>query len=177
MTHLVGGASWPVPLLGEGVTLAPDVHFGVFVVVHDHTIIGQGCRVEDHAVLGKRPHLSAHSSAHGALGPLQLGPRVSVGAAAILFAASTIGADAILGDQSFVRERSAIGANSVIGRGSVVDNDVQVGERVRVQTDVYLTAHSLIEDDVFIGPGVLTSNDDTMNRHPEGAPTPTPTSP
>jgi acetyltransferase-like isoleucine patch superfamily enzyme len=34
-----------------------------------------------------------------------------------------------------------------------------------VQTNVYLTAYSVVEDDVFVGPGVVTSNDDTMARH------------
>ncbi len=36
---------------------------------------------------------------------------------------------------------------------------------MRIQTDVYLTAFSTIEDDVFVGPGVLTTNDSTMARH------------
>jgi acetyltransferase-like isoleucine patch superfamily enzyme len=86
-------------------------------------------------------------------------------ARAIVFAGAEIGEGAILGDQSFVRERALIGAGSVIGRGSVVDNDVTIGARVRVQTDVYITAFSEIEDDVFVGPGVCTTNDDTMSRH------------
>ena len=33
-----------------------------------------------------------------------------------------------------------IGSGTVIGRGSAVDNDVAIGERVRVQTVCYLTA-------------------------------------
>jgi len=88
----------------------------------------------------------------------------------VVFAGARVGAETILGDQTFVRERALIGAGSVIGRGSVVDNDVSVGARVRVQTNVYLTAFTLVEDDVFIGPGVCTTNDDTMGRHgPETA--------
>jgi acetyltransferase-like isoleucine patch superfamily enzyme len=71
----------------------------------------------------------------------------------------------ILGDQSYVRERSVIGEGSVIGRGSVVDNDVEIGARTRVQTSVYLTAFSIVEDDVFVGPGTTTTNDDTIARH------------
>ncbi len=46
-----------------------------------------------------------------------------------------------------------------------MDNDVAVGARVKIQTDVYLTAYSVVEDDVFVGPGVCTTNDDTMSRH------------
>jgi acetyltransferase-like isoleucine patch superfamily enzyme len=36
---------------------------------------------------------------------------------------------------------------------------------VRVQTSVYLTAGTVVEDDVFVGPGATTTNDDTMARH------------
>jgi acetyltransferase-like isoleucine patch superfamily enzyme len=67
-----------------------------------------------------------------------------------------------------VRERTAIGAATVIGRGSAIDNDVSIGARVKVQTNVYVTAFSVVEDDVFIGPGASTTNDDTMSRHPRG---------
>jgi len=64
-----------------------------------------------------------------------------------------------------VRERALVGPGSVIGRGSAVDNDVTVGERVRVQTGCYLTAFSTVEDDVFVAPGVTLTNDHTMGRH------------
>ena len=37
-----------------------------------------------------------------------------------------------------------------------------------IQTDVYVTGFSVVEDDVFIGPCAMTTNDDTMNRIPPG---------
>jgi acetyltransferase-like isoleucine patch superfamily enzyme len=155
----------PGLVLGENVRIGEDVSFGAHVVVHDGTVIGDGCVIEDHAVLGKRPRLARGSSARGAVGALQLGERVTVCTGAVVFAGASIAEEAILGDQSYVRERSRIGAGSVIGRGSVVDNDVVVGARVKVQTSVYLTAFTVIEDDVFVGPGATTTNDDTMARH------------
>jgi acetyltransferase-like isoleucine patch superfamily enzyme len=94
-----------------------------------------------------------------------LGAGVVVCCGAVVFAAAEIGAGAILGDQSYVRERAQVGERTVIGRGSAVDNDVLIGARVRVQTDVYVTAFTVIDDDVFVGPGVTTTNDDTMSRH------------
>ena len=36
---------------------------------------------------------------------------------------------------------------------------------MRIQTNVYLTAFSVVEDDVFVGPCACTTNDDTMARH------------
>ncbi|HTZ85236.1 MAG TPA: acyltransferase [Solirubrobacteraceae bacterium] len=151
--------------LGEDVQIGEGVTFGANVIVHDGTVIGDGCTIEDNAVLGKRPRLAASSSAHGDVGQLVLGQNVKVCTAAIVLAGATVGADSLIGDQSFVRERCTIGEGTVIGRGSAVDNDVSIGSRVRVQTNVYLTAFSLVEDDVFVGPGATTTNDDTMARH------------
>jgi acetyltransferase-like isoleucine patch superfamily enzyme len=156
----------PGLLLGDGVEVGDGVRFGAYVVVHPGTVIGDGCEVQDGAILGKPPKLSRHSAApREAPPPLVLGVGAVVCARAIVLAGAEIGAGAILGDQSFVRERARIGEGTVIGRGSAVDNDVVVGARVRVQTDVYLTAFSELEDDVFVGPGACTTNDDTMARH------------
>jgi acetyltransferase-like isoleucine patch superfamily enzyme len=152
-------------MLGEDVHIGERVSFGAYVVVHDGVRIADGCTVEDHVVLGKRPRLATRSMAKGEVGALELGERVTVCAGAVVFAGALIGEGAILGDQSYVRERSSVGARSVIGRGSVVDNDVRVGAGVSVQTGVYLTAFTLVEDDVFVGPGAITTNDDTMSRH------------
>jgi len=160
------------PVIGEGADIGQDVSFGAFVVVHPGTVIGDGCHIQDHVVLGKPPRLAAHSQAAGAAARLEalvLEPGVAVCAGAVVYAGSRVGAGAILGDQAQVRERAAIGAETVIGRGSAVDNDVEIGARVRMQTNVYLTARSVVEDDVFLGPGVVTTNDDTMARHPPNA--------
>lgn len=155
----------PGLLVGERVQIGEGVVFGAHVVVHDGTAIGAGCVIEDGVVLGKRPRLARGSSAAGEVGDLRIGERVTICAGAVVFAGSTIGDEAILGDQCHVRERSSVGQRSVVGRGSAVDNDVAIGDRVKVQSNVYLTAFSTVEDDVFVGPGASTTNDDTMARH------------
>ncbi len=160
----------PGLLLGDGVRVGADVSFGAYVVVHDGVQIGDGCVIEDHAVVGKRPRLAATSSARGEVGPLVLGVRVKVCSGAVVFAGASIGEESIIGDMAFVRERSTIGAGCVIGRGATVDNDVRIGDRVKVQTNSYLTAFTDVEDDVFVGPCVTTTNDDTMARHDDSTP-------
>jgi acetyltransferase-like isoleucine patch superfamily enzyme len=156
----------PFCVIGEGARIGAGARLGSHVVVHPGTVVGAGCVVQDGVVLGKPPKLAAHSTAAGApLEPLVVEDGAAVCCGAIVFAGAVLKAGAIVGDQAFVRERTVIGEGSVIGRGSAVDNDVRVGARVRVQTDVYLTAYSVVEDDVFVGPGVLTTNDSTMARH------------
>jgi len=124
------------------------------------------------AVLGKVPRLARTSSAagQGSLPPLRTGVRVTVCANAVVYAGSVLGDEVIVGDQAQVRERTMIGPRTVIGRGSAIDNDVMIGARVKIQTNVYVTAFSVVEDDVFIGPGASTTNDDTMSRHPPNVP-------
>ena len=153
-------------MLGDGVAVGEGVLFGAHVVVHDGTQIGDGCVIEHGAVLGKSPRLARSSTAsRDELPPLRIGERVTVCAGAVVYAGSEIGDEAIVGDQAQVRERTTIGDRTVIGRAAGVDNDVKIGDRVKIQSQVYVTAYSVVEDDVFLGPGASTTNDDTMSRH------------
>lgn len=160
------GERAPGLLLGEGVGLPASAEVGGHVVIHAGTVIGEGCRLGDGAVLGRTPTLGPRSTAsRAALPPLVIEPGAVVGAGAVVLAGARIGAGAVVGDQAHVRERARVGEESVVGRGSAVDNDVTIGARVKVQTGCYLTAYSDVEDDVFLGPGVVTTNDHSMGRH------------
>jgi UDP-3-O-[3-hydroxymyristoyl] glucosamine N-acyltransferase len=161
----------PFVVIGAGARLGIGTRVGAHVVIHPGTQIGAGCEIQDGAVLGKPPKLARHSSApRDAPAPLLIGDGSVICCRAIVFAGATLAENVIIGDQGYVRERATIGEGSVIGRGSAVDNDVAIGARVRVQTDVYLTANSVLEDDVFVGPGACTTNDSTMARHGEEYP-------
>lgn len=161
-------ASAPGLVLSPSARVGSGVVFGAHVVVHDDVEIGDGVVVEDGVVLGKRPRLAPGSAAEGAVAPLRIGDGATICCGAVVFAGAEIGAGAIVGDQAFVRERAHIGERTVVGRGSAVDNDVTVGARVRIQTGVYLTAFSVVEDDVFLGPCAMTTNDDAMGRVARG---------
>jgi acetyltransferase-like isoleucine patch superfamily enzyme len=156
----------PGLVLGDGVVLPDSVDLGAHVVIHPGTVVGEDCVIQDGAVLGKAPKLARTSAASKEPPPpLRIGAGSVVCCQAVVVAGAVIGDGVILGDQSFVRERAVIGDATVIGRGSAVDCDVAIGSRVRVQTSCYITAWSVIEDDVFLGPGASTTNDDTMSRH------------
>lgn len=150
--------------------LAGDVVLEPGAVVHGGVELAEGCLVEAGAVLGKRPRLRPGSSSQAAApaggpGPLTIGPGATICCGAVVYAGAALGAHVIVGDQAQIRERAVVGDRTVIGRGSTVDFATCVGDRVSIQTLVYLTAEGLVEDDVFIGPGVTTTNDDTMSRH------------
>ncbi len=159
----------PGLVLSPTAQIADDVQFGANVVVHGDTVIGPGVVVQDGVILGKPPRLAPTSASVAPVTePLVIGAGASICAQAIVFAGARIGEGAIIGDQSYVRERSVIGAGSLVGRGACVDNDVVVGARVKLQSQVYITAFSTIEDDVFVGPRAMTTNDNTMARRGPG---------
>ena len=137
-------------------------------VVHPGTVLGDGVRVLEYAVVGKQPALGPRSTAkRDALPPTEIGAGTIVSTGAIVFAGTTVGAGCIIGDQSCVRERVTIADDVVIGRGSLVENDTTVGSGTRIQADAYVTAYSTLEEDVFIAPRVVTTNDNFMGRTEE----------
>jgi acetyltransferase-like isoleucine patch superfamily enzyme len=156
----------PGLLVGEEVTLPPTAEIGGNVVIHEGTVIGGGARIQDGAIVGKPLALGPQSTARREDPPAaEIGAGATICAGAVVVAGAIIGESAVVGDQAHVRERSLVGERSVVGRGSAVDNDVTIGARVRIQTGCYITAFSLIEDDVFVAPCVTLTNDDTMGRH------------
>ncbi|MFN2467335.1 MAG: acyltransferase [Gaiellaceae bacterium] len=134
-------------------------------LVYPGTVLGEGVQVLENAVVGKQPSLSPRSTAkREPLPPTVLGDGTIVSTGAVVFAGSEIGARVILGDTSCVRERCVIGDDVVVGRGSLVENDTTIGALTKIQAHAYVTAYSTLEEEVFIAPCVVTTNDNFMGR-------------
>jgi acetyltransferase-like isoleucine patch superfamily enzyme len=137
-------------------------------IVYPGTELGDGVVIGDNAVVGKPPTLGARSTAAAEeLPPLVVGDGTAILACAVVFAGSRLGSGVIVGDQACVRERCELGDGVVVGRGSVVENDTTVGARTTIQANAYVTAHSTLEEDVFVAPCVVTTNDNFMGRTEE----------
>jgi acetyltransferase-like isoleucine patch superfamily enzyme len=63
-----------------------------------------------------------------------------------------------------VRERVVLGDDVVVGRGTLIENDTAVGALTKIQAGAYITAYSTLEDNVFVAPCVVTTNDNFMGR-------------
>jgi acetyltransferase-like isoleucine patch superfamily enzyme len=145
------------------VAIEPEIH--PTAIVYPGTVLGEGAKVLEHAVVGKQPSLSPRSTTkREPLEPAVIGDGTIVSTGAVVFAGARIGARVILGDQSCVRERVVVGDDVVIGRGSLVENDTTIGAATRVQAEAYITAYSTLEEHVFIAPCVVTTNDNFMGR-------------
>src|ERR1700745_419958 len=102
--------------------------------VYPGTVLGEGVKVLENAVVGKQPSLSPRSTAkREPLPPTEIGEGSVVSTGAIVFAATHIGARFIVGDQACVRARVDVGDDVVIGRGVLVENDTTIGPLTKIQ--------------------------------------------
>ena len=60
---------------------------------------------------------------------------------------------------SCLRAGSSIGSDVIIGRGVYIGPGVKIGNRVKIQNNAQIFEPAVIEDEVFIGPGVILTND------------------
>jgi len=133
--------------------------------IYPGTVLGDGVKILENAVVGKQPSLSPRSTTKKEpLAPAELGDGTIVSTGAVVFAGTRIGARVIVGDQACIRERVTIGDDVVIGRGSLVENDTTIGALTKIQANAYITSYSTLEEQVFIAPCVLTTNDNFMGR-------------
>ncbi|VVB68330.1 UDP-3-O-(3-hydroxymyristoyl)glucosamine N-acyltransferase [Candidatus Norongarragalina meridionalis] len=62
-------------------------------------------------------------------------------------------------NQAQIRENAFIGKNCNIGKDVYIDFDVQIGNNVKIQNGVSIYHGVVIEDNVFMGPHCITTND------------------
>lgn len=60
---------------------------------------------------------------------------------------------------TYIGDHTEIGDDTNIGSLTHIDHHVKIGSRCRIQGMVYIPPYTVIKDHVFIGPGVVFTND------------------
>ncbi|MBV7274196.1 N-acetyltransferase [Clostridiaceae bacterium UIB06] len=173
--------------ISEKAALGNNVSLGRFVVIEDDVVIGDNCiighnvvihkgtkisnnvRIDSNTVVGKQPMRSVNSifKDEKEFSPAIISEGCLIGAGVIVYCGCEIGEKTLVADLATIRENVTIGSKTIIGRGTAVENFCKVGSNCKLETNVYLTAYSEVEDNVFIAPGVVTSNDNFAARSKE----------
>jgi acetyltransferase-like isoleucine patch superfamily enzyme len=128
--------------------------------VAENVRVGEQTVIEPPCVLGKPPR----GAGPGEL-ELVIGRRGILRPFTTLYAGSKIGDDFQTGQGVSIREDNRIGDRVSIGTNSVLEFGNRIGDRVRVHSSCFLEMVT-IEDDVFIGPNVVFTDD----PHPMNCP-------
>ncbi|MBN1504648.1 MAG: N-acetyltransferase [Candidatus Eisenbacteria bacterium] len=156
-------------VIGARVKMGPECVVGNGVVIHADTEIGAGVRIDDNAVVGKLPMKGAISVLKVADGlpPARIADGCIIGTSSVVYRGADIGANVLIADLATVRENVKVGPRTIIGRGVTVENLCTIGASCKLETESYITAYSVLEDNVFIAPQVCTSNDNFVGRTKE----------
>ncbi|MBM4053778.1 MAG: N-acetyltransferase [Planctomycetes bacterium] len=77
----------------------------------------------------------------------------------VIYCNVTVGDYLQTGHNVVIREENTIGNYFSIWNNSTVDYGCNIGNNVKIHSNVYVAQYTTIEDDVFLAPGVITTND------------------
>ena len=88
-----------------------------------------------------------------------IGDNAVIRSGTVLYCEVTIGHGFQCGHNVLIREKTVIGNTTSVGTASVIEGYSSIGNDVRIQSMVFVPTHTEIADGVFIGPGVVLTND------------------
>ncbi len=115
--------------------------------------LGEGAKVDEGAILGYKSPRSGVSEF------LEIGSGARIRSGSVIYAGSTIGKYLETGHNVIIREENEIGDYFSIWNNSVIDYGCKIGARVKIHCNVYVAQFTVLEDDVFLAPGVTVAND------------------
>lgn len=122
--------------------------------------LGADCDLQPPCVLGKAPRGHAEGDLE-----LVIGAGAVIRPFTTIYAGSSVGSGLQTGQGASIREDNVIGDDVSVGTNAVLEFGNRIGDRVRIHSGCFLEMVT-IEDDVFVGPNVVFTDD----PHPMGCP-------
>jgi len=116
-------------------------------------LLGQNCVVDPSALLGYPTGRRIE------LRPVRIGDGARIRSGTAIYASVEIGARFETGHNVVIREENRIGDDCAVWNNSTIDYGCVLGHRVKIHCNVYVAQYTVIEDDVFLAPGVIIAND------------------
>lgn len=117
------------------------------------TQIGKGAEIDEGVVLAYM------SGRDGVSDILKIGVNCRLRIGTVVYAGTTIGDNIQTGHGTIIREQNTIGNNLNIWSHSVIDYGCKLGNDILIHNLVYIAQFTIVEDNVFIAPGVMVAND------------------
>lgn len=125
--------------------------------------LGEGSEIDEDVILGYpsgRPTDDSH---------LVIGKGARIRSGSVIYQGVKIGNNFETGHNVVIREENQIGDGVSIWTNTVVDYGCVLGSRVKIHCNGYVAQYTVIEEDVFVAPGVIFANDKyPVSSHLEG---------
>ena len=140
-------------IIDENANLGKDIHIGPFTVIHSNVNIGDNTTIEGWCEIGK-PSANAQDSSI-----LEIGSNSIIRSHSTIYTGSVFGERLTTGQRVSVRENTIAGKNLQIGCLSDIQGQCQIGDYVRLHSNVHIGQHSTIGNFVWIFPYCILTND------------------
>ncbi len=114
---------------------------------------GGNCSIDAGVILGYR------TGRNIPIMPTVIGDYARIRAHTIIYCNVTIGNYLQTGHNVVIREENTIGHYFSLWNNSTIDYSCTIGNHVKIHNNVYVSQFTVIEDNVFLAPGVMIAND------------------
>ena len=121
-------------------------------IIHPGVVLGENCTVEDFCIIGV-------PFAGYAGEKTIIGDNAVIRSHTVIYAGNVIGKNFMTGHKANIRELNTIGDNVSIGTLSVVEHHVTIGNGARIHTQVFVPEYTVLEEECWLGPNVVVTND------------------
>lgn len=142
----------PTAIVEPGVELGKDVSVGPFSIVHAGVRLANGTRVEAYCELGVPTPLASSNV-------LEIGADSVIRSHSVFYIGSHFGARLKTGHRVTVRENTRAGTDMQVGTLCDIQGHCEIGDYVKMHSNVHIGHKSRIHDYVWIFPYVVLTND------------------
>lgn len=139
-------------IISPGAEIGAGVSIGAFSIVHDKVRIGAGTRIESYCEIGYPTSLAEGRE-------LSIGDNSLIRSHSVFYQGSTFGERLVTGHRVTVRENIEAGKHLQIGTLSDLQGHSQIGDFVRLHSNVHIGQRSRVGNYVWIFPYVVLTND------------------
>jgi len=122
-------------------------------ILNEKVVLGEGCEIDEGVVIGYPSDRMIQFER------LLIGKNARIRSGSVIYCGSEIGDNLQTGHNVVIREKNLIGDNFRVWNNSVVDYGCVIGNNIKIHCGVYIAQYTVIEDDVFMAPGVMVAND------------------
>ncbi len=150
-------------IISPRASIGKNCKIGHFAVINDNVELGDNCVVENNVTLG-HPLGNSHLDKNYENPKTIIGKNSIIRTNSVIYCGVRFAENVETGTNVVIREHSSFDSGTFISTLAQVQNNSTVGRNVNIRTNAHITANMIIEDNVFVGAGVVTTNDNKLLR-------------
>lgn len=165
-------------IIGKDVQIEGNVTLGHNVIIEDNVSIGAGTYIDSNTIIRNNVYIGEKSviGAKCIIGeqlmdsflnrqqydrPVYISDNAIIRSGTVIYEDVHVGVNFQTGHNVTIRENTIVGDNVSIGTNCDVQGNCSIGSYTRIHSRVFVAPNTVIEDFVWIFPGVILTNDPT----------------